>query len=79
MLEYTAGLKAVISISPLSYTEKIASQLDKERQEGSVRRSLAGIPLLIQRQEYATSAEDFRCSAKDGGGSVQVLSSAPEF
>ena len=48
MLEHNPGLKAVISISPLSYNEKIASQLDKERQEGSVRSPLHGIPLIIK-------------------------------
>ena len=48
MLEHNPGPRAVISISPLSYTEKIASQLDRERQEDSVRSSLHGIPLIIK-------------------------------
>ena len=48
MMNHNGRLKAVISISPLSYTEKVADQLDKERQDGSLRGPLHGVPLTVK-------------------------------
>ena len=48
ILAHNGQLKAIISISPLSYTEKNASQLDKERREGSLRGPLHGIPFIVK-------------------------------
>lgn len=39
------GLEAVVSISPLSYTEKVSGQLDEERRSGVLRGPLHGIPM----------------------------------
>ena len=48
MLAHNRRLRAIISISPLSYTKKIAWQLDKERREGSLRGPLHGIPFIVK-------------------------------
>lgn len=47
-LAHNGRLRAIISMSPLSYTEKIASKLDMERREGSLRGPLHGIPLIVK-------------------------------
>lgn len=48
MLAHNGRLRVIISISPLSYTEKFASQLDKERREGSLPGPLHGIPFIAK-------------------------------
>ena len=48
MLDHNGRLKAMISISPLSYTERVAKDLDKERQNGHRRSPLHGIPLIVK-------------------------------
>ena len=48
MLDHNDRLRAMISITPLSYTEKVATQLDQERKNGSLRGPLHGIPLIIK-------------------------------
>lgn len=48
MVKHNEKLKAMISISPLSYTEKIARKLDEERSNGAIRGPLHGIPFIIK-------------------------------
>ena len=48
MLHHNSRLKAVISISPLSYTISIAERLDEERRDGMLRSPLHGIPFIVK-------------------------------
>lgn len=48
ILRYNGLLNAMISITPLSRLEKVASGLDKEREEGKIRGPMHGIPLIIK-------------------------------
>ena len=55
MLDHNDRLRAIISISPLSYTEKFANQLDKERENGSLRGPLHGVPFIIKVMALAST------------------------
>jgi amidase len=48
ILEHNDRLKAMISVSPLTRIEKIASKLDEERRKGAIRSTLHGIPFIIK-------------------------------
>ena len=48
MLDHDNRLKAMISISPLSYTVKVATQLNQERKNGSLHGPLHGTPLTFK-------------------------------
>lgn len=48
ILHHNERLKAIISISPLNFIEKVAKQLDLERQRGTLRSSLHGIPVIVK-------------------------------
>lgn len=48
MIDHNDRLRAVISISPLEYTESVARQLDEERRRGLLRGPLHGIPLIVK-------------------------------
>lgn len=65
MVHHNDRLRAVISISPLDYTEKIARQLDQERRRGLLRGPLHGIPIIVK-DALDTSAE-FQVQSTNGG------------
>lgn len=48
MIDHNDRLRAVISISPLHYTETVARKLDEERERGLLRGPLHGIPLIVK-------------------------------
>ncbi|KAF2655536.1 amidase family protein [Lophiostoma macrostomum CBS 122681] len=65
MLEHNAHLNAVISISPLSYTESIAKQLDEERRNGVVRSALHEIPFIVK--DAMDTTDEFEVQSTNGG------------
>jgi len=48
ILEHNDRLKAVISISPPPYLEKIAAILDDEQDKGNIHGALHGIPFIVK-------------------------------
>lgn len=48
ILRHNHRLKALITTTPLTYLEDVATKMDQERQRGCIRSPLHGIPFVVK-------------------------------